>query len=103
MQVKNAKTGTINSCQICNSKILSEVINLGFSGLCDSLLKIDDLNKQEKSYPLRLYRCRKCQLLQLSYVVDNREVFHLDYPYKSGITKPLKELLHTTGKYCKKN
>ena len=103
MKVRDTKTGAINSCQICNSKILTEVINLGFSGLCDSLLKIDDLNKQEKSYPLRLYRCRKCQLLQLSYVVDNREVFHLDYPYKSGITKPLKKLLHTTGKYCKKN
>ena len=103
MNARDAKTGLINHCQICNSKSLLEVINLGFSGLCDSLLSQQQLNKVEKIYPLNLQRCKKCQLLQLNYVVDNKEVFHLDYPYKSGITKPLKKLLHSTGQYCKGN
>jgi 2-polyprenyl-3-methyl-5-hydroxy-6-metoxy-1,4-benzoquinol methylase len=103
MNVRDIETGLINHCQICNSKSLLDVINLGFSGLCDSLLSKKDLNKVEKIYPLTLQRCKKCQLLQLNYVVDNKEVFHLDYPYKSGITKPLKKLLHSTGQYCKSN
>jgi len=103
MYARDAETGLINYCQICNSKNLLDVINLGFSGLCDSLLSKKDLNKVEKIYPLNLQRCKRCQLLQLNYIVDNKEVFHLDYPYKSGITKPLKKLLHSTGQYCKSN
>jgi len=35
--------------------------------------------------------------------VDNKEVFHLDYPYKNGITKTLKDFLHSTSKYAVKN
>jgi len=42
-------------------------------------------------------------LLQINYVVNNEEVFHLEYPYKSGITKTLKDLLHSTSKYSVDN
>ena len=42
-------------------------------------------------------------MLQINYVVNNEEVFHLDYPYKSGITKTLKDLLHSTSKYSVDN
>ena len=42
-------------------------------------------------------------MLQINYVVNNEEVFHLDYPYKSGITKILKDLLHSTSKYSVDN
>ena len=94
--------GKIKHCQICRSLKLVKVINLGLSGPCDSLLSIEDLNNYEKNYPLNLYRCENCQLLQLNYVVDNKELFHLDYPYKSGITKPLKKNLFNTSYYVRK-
>ena len=103
MNLKDTKPGLIDCCQICYSKAIYEVLDLGYSGLCDSLLTNFQLNLLEKNYPLKLMRCRKCHLLQLNYVVDNEEVFHKEYPYKSGITKPLKELLHSTSKYCVKN
>ena len=103
MSLKDTKPGLINSCQICYSKSVYEVLDLGYSGLCDSLLENYQLNLLEKNYPLKLIKCKKCHLLQLNYVVDNQEVFHKEYPYKSGITKPLRELLHSTSKYCVKN
>jgi len=103
MTVSDLKPGVIKECQICRSKKIYEILNLGHSGLCDSLLKKEDLNKHEKSYPLKLFRCRKCHLLQINYVVNNEEVFHLEYPYKSGITKTLKDLLHSTSKYSVDN
>ena len=103
MTVSDLKPGVIKECQICRSKKIYEILNLGHSGLCDSLLKKEDLNKHEKSYPLKLFKCRKCHLLQINYVVNNEEVFHLEYPYKSGITKTLKDLLHSTSKYSVDN
>lgn len=103
MTVHDSKPGIIKKCQICNSKNIYKILDLGHSGLCDSLLTEKDINKPEKSYPLKLLKCKKCHLLQLNYVVDNKEVFHLDYPYQSGITKTLKDLLYSTSKYCVDN
>ncbi len=102
MKAKDASSGKINYCQVCSSKKLQKVIRMGSTGLCDSLLTKKQLNK-EKSYPLNLFRCTNCQLLQLDYAVNNKEVFHLNYPYKSGITKPLTKLLHSTSKYLRDN
>ena len=71
MSVSDLKPGVINECQICRSKKIYEILDLGHSGLCDSLLRKDDLNKYEKSYPLKLLKCKICHLLQINYVVDN--------------------------------
>ena len=54
--------GIIQKCQICNSKSIYEILDLGHSGLCDSLLTKKDINSPEKSYPLKLFRCKKCHL-----------------------------------------
>ena len=92
----------INRCQICNSKKIKKIISLGATGLCDTLLTYEETKRKEKSYPLNLIRCDNCQLLQLDFIVNNKELFHLDYPYKSSITKPLVKLLQGTSVYLKK-
>ena len=91
----------IKKCQLCNSKKLSKIISLGATGPCDTLLKRKEI-KNEKSYPLNLIRCENCELLQLDYIVNNKELFHLNYPYKSSITQPLVRLLQGTPVYIKK-
>ena len=92
----------IKRCQICNSKKIKKIISLGATGLCDTLLTLKQTITKEKSYPLNLIRCENCQLLQLDYIVNNKELFHLDYPYKSSITKPLVKLLQGTPVYLRK-
>ena len=33
--------------------------------------------------------CAECTGVQIDYCVDGKEVYHPDYPYRSGISKPL--------------
>lgn len=81
------KDGHIDCCQVCGSKALDLVINLGHQPLCDSLLTKEQLFKPEPTYPLNLWRCRECSLTQIDYAVKSEEVYHLNYPYRSGITR----------------
>jgi SAM-dependent methyltransferase len=85
------KTGYISNCQICNSKKLHTVLDLGHQPLCDTLLTDETLNGPEKTYPLRMVWCENCTGVQIDYCVDGKEVYHPDYPYKSGVTKELVE------------
>lgn len=85
----DVKPGKLDRCQICGSRDLKLVIDLGHQPLCDSLLKAEMLDQPEISYPLRLYRCVSCSLTQLDYVVDGSVVYSPEYPYRSGITKEL--------------
>ena len=87
------KNGHQSNCQICNSKKLNLVLDLGHQPLCDSLLTKEMLNKLEKTFPLRMMWCDECCLAQLDYCVDGNEVYHPDYPYRTGITKELVEYL----------
>lgn len=85
------KTGHISTCQICNSKKLHTVLDLGHQPLCDSLLTKEMLNQPEKTFPLRMVWCENCTGVQIDYCVAGEEVYHPDYPYRSGITKELTE------------
>ena len=85
------KTGYINYCQICNSQKLHTILDLGHQPLCDTLLTQKSLNEPEKTYPLRMIWCENCTGVQIDYCVDGSEVYHPDYPYKSGVTKELVE------------
>lgn len=87
--------GHIDRCQVCSSRDLQPIIDMGFVAPCDSLLTEKQLRGGEKSYPLNLLRCRACGLVQIDYVVDPKELFFPDYPYRSGITETLRRNLHS--------
>lgn len=87
MDKHNINEGKINSCQICNSKNLINVINLGEQPLANTLLdKPVDISEDDK-YPINIFRCKDCTLLQIDHVVDQKKVYHLEYPYLPGITQ----------------
>lgn len=89
------KTGHQSFCQVCNSKKLHTILDLGHQPLCDSLLTKEMLNQPEKSYPLRMIWCENCTLVQIDYCVPGEEVYHPTYPYRTGVTKELVEYLET--------
>jgi len=93
MKMHNINLGNVYFCQICNSKKLSIILDLGFTPPCDSLPNDEALSVSEIYYPLKLLRCSDCFLMQLSYVVDPRILFHINYPYKSSITNVLSDNL----------
>ena len=81
--------GHIESCQICGAKDLKFVIDLGHQAPCDTLLTLEQLNLEEKTYPLRVFWCEDCCLAQIDYVVPPEALFYAEYPYRSGITPTL--------------
>ena len=83
----DAKNGALLKCQISGKDDLELAIDLGFQPLGDSLLTKEELNKPETFYPLRLMRSKSLGHSQLDYVVPSELVYHLNYPYKCGITK----------------
>ncbi len=87
MKEHNFLTGKIEKCQICGSNNLSPVIDLGSQPLANSLIKSTDKDNEVVRYPINVVKCDDCTLLQLDYIVDQKKVYHLDYPYLPGITK----------------
>ena len=75
---------SIRKCRICQSKNLVKVLSLGKQPLANNLLK----SKQEgaKYYPLDMYQCKHCSLLQLGHVVPANEMYD-EYTYIPSASK----------------
>lgn len=81
--------GKLDYCQITGSDNLFEVIDLGHQAPCDALLTAEAIDQPEATYPLRLMICPESGSAQLDYVVDGSVIYYPEYPYRSGISKPL--------------
>jgi hypothetical protein len=71
--------GDVTACGICGSKDLTPILDMGEQPLAERM-------SEDTAYPLALLRCGECSLVQLSYVVDQREMFPPEHPYASGNT-----------------
>jgi dTDP-4-dehydrorhamnose 3,5-epimerase-like enzyme len=76
------------TCRICGSNKLHKFLSLGPTPLANSFLKKDQINKPESYYPLDVYFCSNCFLVQLLDVVTP-EVLFKEYPYLTGASKPM--------------
>lgn len=91
----DAQTGRLSRCQITGSDNLFEVIDLGHQPPCDALLSEAQLSEPEIRYPLRLNICPDSGLGQIDYVVEGEKIYPADYPYRSGVSKPLRDYQRT--------
>ncbi len=71
------------SCRTCGSALRFTFVDLGMSPLCETYLLPRDLNRMEPFYPLHVYVCEDCFLVQLEEYVGPAEIFG-DYPYFSS-------------------
>jgi hypothetical protein len=60
-------------------------VDLGSSPPCESFLTAAQLYEPEASYPLRVFVCTSCLLVQLPAHVEARDVFD-DYAYFSSFS-----------------
>ncbi|MDP2684203.1 MAG: dTDP-glucose 4,6-dehydratase [bacterium] len=75
------------ACRACKSIKLTKVIDLGMQPLANSFLTKEKLDLHEAKYPLEVYFCEDCNLVQLIHVVDKSVLFE-DYIYfSSGMPK----------------
>ena len=70
-------------CRFCNTHIKHIFASLGHSPLSNSYIAKDDLNRMEPFYPLEVYVCEKCFLVQLEQFESPHNIFS-DYAYFSS-------------------
>ncbi|ARP99516.1 class I SAM-dependent methyltransferase [Pseudorhodoplanes sinuspersici] len=72
-----------SGCRFCGTKLQQVFIDLGLSPLANSYLKQDDLERDEHYFPLRVYVCSECFLVQLEEWESPENIFG-DYAYFSS-------------------
>ena len=70
-------------CRFCNTTLEQTFVDLGMSPLCESFLLPDQLNQMEPFYPLKVYVCNNCFLVQLEEFVSPEDIF-TEYAYFSS-------------------
>ena len=71
-------------CRHCGSALRQHVIDLGYHPLSNAYLKPEQLALPEISYPLKVYVCTQCWLVQLPAHAAAEELFTADYAYFSS-------------------
>lgn len=74
---------TTMSCRFCGAGLQHTFVDLGMSPLCETYPSAADLNHGEVYYPLHVYVCDQCFLVQLGEYETPEGIFG-DYPYFSS-------------------
>ncbi|RZD41362.1 MAG: methyltransferase [Thaumarchaeota archaeon] len=77
-------------CRICSSKNLELILDLGKQPPANSLLEMNQLELSEIKFPLRLFWCKDCFLVQLLDIVSKEDLFK-HYFYMTSASKPIVE------------
>ena len=70
-------------CRFCATPFQHTFVDLGMSPLCESFLSEGELNRAESFYPLRVWVCERCLLVQLQEYVSPADIF-TEYAYFSS-------------------
>jgi len=71
-------------CRHCSEKLEYQIIDLGNQPPSNNYLAPTQLHKQEITYPLVLFLCKKCGLVQLPETLKPKELFTANYAYFSS-------------------
>ena len=85
LQQADAQT-TTGTCRFCGAGLHRTFVDLGMSPLCETYPSVADLNRGEVYYPLHVYICEKCWLVQLEQYESAANIFS-DYPYFSSYSE----------------
>jgi 2-polyprenyl-3-methyl-5-hydroxy-6-metoxy-1,4-benzoquinol methylase len=84
------------SCRFCGAPLRRTFVDLGMSPLCESYLSPEDLDRGEMYYPLHVYLCESCLLVQLEEFESPEAIFS-DYAYFASYSD---SWLKHCEKYC---
>lgn len=74
-----------SQCRSCGATLEHTFVNLGMSPLANSYIKPEQLNRMEPFYPLHVYVCAECVLVQLEQFSTPHDIFS-DYAYFSSFS-----------------
>ena len=74
------------NCRHCDHGLQHVFLDLGFAPPSNSYLSVSDLRRFEVYYPLKLYVCEKCWLVQTEDYTQANELFSSNYAYFSSVS-----------------
>ena len=75
-----------SSCRFCGTQLHHVFLDLGLSPLANAYLREEDLKREEQQFPLRVYVCDECLLVQLEEWESPENIFG-DYAYFSSYSE----------------
>ncbi|EJO91433.1 c-methyltransferase [Ectopseudomonas mendocina DLHK] len=72
------------NCRHCAAPLRQSFLDLGHAPPSNAYLTQADLSRPERYYPLRLWVCEQCWLVQTEDYADSGELFDADYAYFSS-------------------
>ncbi len=72
------------NCRFCKSELKDVFIDLFNSPASNSFLSIEELNEPETFYPLKVYTCANCFLVQVDEYKKSDAIFDSNYVYFSS-------------------
>lgn len=86
-------------CRFCKNELEHIFVDLGFAPPSNAYIAKENLYKPEIYYPLRIYVCEKCWLVQTQDFTSRRKLFNSSYAYFSSTSK---SFLEHAKNYCSK-
>jgi Methylase involved in ubiquinone/menaquinone biosynthesis len=72
-----------HTCRFCKTPLTQTFVNLGMAPLSNSYIKSTELSNKESFYPMNVFVCHKCLLVQLEEFESPEKIFS-DYVYFSS-------------------
>ncbi|HEY6345738.1 MAG TPA: class I SAM-dependent methyltransferase [Bryobacteraceae bacterium] len=88
----------VPACRFCGASLRHTFVDLGMSPLCETYPSPTELSRGEHYYPLHVYVCDECFLVQMEAYASPEQIFS-DYPYFSSYSDSW--LKHSEA-YCEK-
>jgi len=73
-------------CRFCESKLENVFVDLINAPASNSYLTKEQLNEPETFYPLKIYVCEACKLVQIDEYKKSDDIFNKDYAYFSSFS-----------------
>jgi SAM-dependent methyltransferase len=72
------------NCRFCKTALKDVFVDLVNAPASNSYLTKEQLNEPETFYPLKIYVCQKCKLVQIDEYKKSDDIFDKDYAYFSS-------------------
>lgn len=73
-------------CRFCQTEVEHVFADLGFSPISNAMLNADQLNEPESYYPLKIFVCHNCFLVQIDEIEKADKIFDEEYTYFSSFS-----------------
>ena len=73
-------------CRFCSHSLEHVFVDLINTPLSNSLLNLEQLGEREDYFPLKVFFCDKCWLVQIDEHKNSEEIFSKTYPYFSSFS-----------------